>query len=545
MKVTNVHIILVCLLLGLFTYLTVGSALLESLTFDEIVHIQEGKNHLISHTFRIDTNNPPFIRELAVIPLVLGIQHLIPSSLPNMQAFPARAVIIMLGVLLGIAVYHTGTRYFGWKAGILGLCLYILEPEILAHSHYMTQDMGAALLFFLAYTYFLRVIEKPTPKRIILLSILCGLLAVTKITVVLYYIISIVLYLMVRFTRVKTSIGKHIWYMASGVFITLLIIWGTYFFNTSVIIQTGGSTDRVSVNIEQYAVAHGMPWMNGTISTLKTVRMPLGEYIEVIKNTAKRITIPVRYLFMGVWYDKPLWYFMPVNWFSKIPLPLFFLFILGLFLGLRKPKDRNITADLIIPIVAIFLVSSVSRMQPFTRYMLPVLPFIIVIAGSTMKYIRKNVLYVGISILMVWYGLGTLQVFPHFISYTNESVRLRTIAVPLFMDSNMDWGQGLITFKTYVDSVNPSSVSFSYFGRDNGAAYGLPADIPYGSYKFNEICAFHEISFPNNTGPHITAISLSNWFYCGYNLDPEYFSEKIKEYIGDSIFVFQDQSILR
>ena len=79
----------------------------------------------------------------------------------------------------------------------------------------------------------------------------------------------------------------------------------------------------------------------------------------------------------------------------------------------------------------------------------------------------------------------------------------------------------------------------SYFGRDNGNLYGLKSNFKYGSYKFEDICRFHKISKQNWNGYNITAISVSNWYYCGYYKDQKYTKEKIVNVLGDSILIFK------
>ena len=141
---------LVVILIFLFIVLSLGSARSESLTFDEIVHKEEGINALTKHTFLIDTNNPPLIRELALLPTVLGVGTLI----------PARLVIILLGALTLIAVYRFTKRYFGRTQALFALFLLALEPTFLANSHYATLDTGVTLFFFIGYMVFVRLMER-------------------------------------------------------------------------------------------------------------------------------------------------------------------------------------------------------------------------------------------------------------------------------------------------------------------------------------------------------------------------------------------------
>ena len=80
---------------------------------------------------------------------------------------------------------------------------------------------------------------------------------------------------------------------------------------------------------------------------------------------------------------------------------------------------------------------------------------------------------------------------------------------------------------TFMTGKNPGKLGFAHF-----------ASRQKGSYKFNEICAFHDINYPSNTGQTITAISLSNWYGCGYHLDQRYDNDTIKAAIGGSILIF-------
>jgi len=193
----------------------------------------------------------------------------------------------------------------------------------------------------------------------------------------------------------------------------------------------------------------------------------------------------------------------------------------------------------ILPILSVVVVSSITKMQPLVRYALPIYPFIMLIASFVVKQtggiFKKTVLFA----VCVWYAWGSVSSFPHFITYANGLSGNTHTSYLKFIDSNMDWGQSLISLKHYIDEVKPSSMHFSYFGRDNASLYGLPSDFNYGSYKFNEICAFHDVQFPQHSGPPITAISVSNLYYCGYYLDPKFTTHNIRDTVGRSILIYQ------
>jgi 4-amino-4-deoxy-L-arabinose transferase-like glycosyltransferase len=507
----RVFVLCSVIFLCIFTVLSVGSALRESLTYDEIVHIQEGKNALLKHQFLIDTNNPPLIRELAVIPMLFGG-----------STFSSRMVIVSLGVLLGVAITLITKLYLGNEVALLALFFYVFEPDILAHSHLVTQDLGAALFFFLAYFALVRLLNKTTTVGLVNLGISIGLMAASKITTLPYFVFSA--FILVVYKNAWRHAGK----LLIAIAISALIIWSTYCFKTNVIIAPSNAQGRVSQQLEKIAKNKNSHIVLTGLNFLRSTPVPLGDYIAVLKNTVVRSSKPMKYFFLGTFYDQSHWYFMIVNVLFKTPLLLIGLAIAGLF-----SRRRDIV--FYIPIFSILLVASISRMQPFVRYVLPVYPFIIIIAASAYSYCTNRLQKILFLILCLWYAFGTISTYPHFMAYANELVGSKYTS---FIDSNIDWGQSLPDMQIFVETIKPSRLQFSYFGRDDAAIYGLSSDFAYGSYKFNEICAFHDVFYRNSAGPILSAISISNWRYCGYDLDPRYSISNVKTIIGKSIFVY-------
>jgi 4-amino-4-deoxy-L-arabinose transferase-like glycosyltransferase len=524
-RLTGILVGLFCLV---FFGLSVGSALRESLTYDEIVHMQEGRNALVRHQFLIDTYNPPLVRELATLPLELGAGTLIHSSTPNIQAIPARLMIIILGLLLSFGVFLVARHYFGISIGLLAFILFIFEPNILANSHYVTLDIGGALFFFLAYMTFIRALTKPTGKNWIIFGVTAGCMAASKITSLPFFAVSAILVSIFMFG--KSTIA---WFwnkkalVVIALFITLLTLWAIYFFKWDVVVIPTVWKGRLSDRLPQTAV----------LRFLKTQPIPLGNYIAVLKNTVLYAGRSKQVFFWGRFYNNAKWYYIIVNTLVKSSIPLLILFVIGVWFGLRDKIIRRSVIILFIPVVAVLVLASTGHMLPWVRYLLPMIPFFVILAASSIRYIKRIWAILLVLLLLMLHIIGTLSFYPHFISYTNELMNRKTSYLKL-MDSNMDWGQSLLTFAEYVNRVKPSSVNFSYFGRDDGAGYGLPSNVVFGGYKEEDICAFHPITFPQNKGHSFTAISVSNWYYCGYFRDPKYFKNKIKYVVANSIFIY-------
>lgn len=521
--------------LFLFSVFSIGSALQESLTYDEVVYLEEGRAAWIHRTFDVDTYNPPLIRNLAALPFVLGADRLILSPYPNMRALPARLVIVTLSVFLLYAVFLVGKHFYGPEAGVFSLVLLAFQPMALAHSHYVTLDMGATFFFFLAYMQLVTMLKVPALKNAIFLGIFAGLMAASKLTVLVYFAVSAFFLVLAEKNRKVFAL-----WLAPVIAVALITIWSTYLFKTNVVMAPGGYAEsKVTSLVSLYARISNNKKLSEFFRFPQNIQMPLGDYIRVVKKVFARSEDNVPVFFMGSEHQGSRWYFMPTNWFFKTPLPMLILFIAALYFGWSKREMRKRLVLFGIPVLAIFFSSAWSRLRPDVRYVLPVYPFMAILAGSMIAHAENKWWKPGILILGLWLLFGSLFFYPHFLSYFNEFSGSRKQIVANFDDSNIDWGQSLISFKKFIDQEKPSGVRFSYFGRDDAAAYGLPSDFAFGGYKFNEICAFHDISYPENEGRVITAISISNWHQCGYGLDPKYAIERVKGIVGDSILIYE------
>lgn len=509
------HWLLVIGIVISFIVLSVGSAQRESLTYDEIVHAEEGLNHLQHQTFTIDPYNPPLVRELQMLPIAMGAS--------KDKLFPARLVTIFLGALLVVSVYAVTRRYFGNAVALVALFLLAFDPNVLAHSHYVTLDVGTALFFFLAYGALLWFWEGATRVRSVVFGMSLGFALASRVIVIGYIVVSAIL-LGLTGQRKLPSLK----YIGTAILISLFVVWATYFFRWEVVIAKGGSMGRVSERLKTFAISRNLTVLQSGLGFFGDRPLPLGNYLATVKNSFLRGTQKG---------GKPPWYELAVNVFLKTPVPLLLLTALAL---LRVKKGKKETKQLIIfamPILAILTVSSLGGMEPRVRYVLSVYPFFAVLAAIGIREVKGTYGKLGVGVLLLWYVVETLLQFPHFISYANELAGPREKRYQLFTDSNIDWGQSLPDMKTYIDKKKPDHVSFSYFGRDNGNDYGLVSNRAWGSYKFEDICGFHEIVLPYED-ERIVAISISNWHGCGYSQQKEFAKENIRDIVGDSILLF-------
>jgi hypothetical protein len=197
---------------------------------------------------------------------------------------------------------------------------------------------------------------------------------------------------------------------------------------------------------------------------------------------------------------------------------------------------------ILIPIFSIIFFILVSKTDLRLRYLLPAYPYLALTTslGAVKVWEKyKNIRLVSI-IFCIWFLTALFASFPHSISYTNELTKLFGKPYLVLSDSNIDWGQGLISLSVFSKKQNIGIVNLSYYGSDDPNQYG------FSGYLYENICKKNctlEKTYINKEGQQkeITAISITNWQECGFYREL-YPREKIRDIIGGSILIFLDSS---
>ena len=133
----------------------------QSLTYDEPVHIAEGLNAWRYGRFEQYNDHPPLARLWFALPLLdpkwqVEVQKL-PDSFhvtrispdPEALALRARAMNVLMGLLLAFLVWRVADKLFSRGAANFALALFAFLPSMIAHFSVATTD-GAATLFIFA-----------------------------------------------------------------------------------------------------------------------------------------------------------------------------------------------------------------------------------------------------------------------------------------------------------------------------------------------------------------------------------------------------------
>jgi hypothetical protein len=560
------HRWIVAILLAVLIALCLLSMRFNSPTSDEQNHISRGYHYLV--TGNLDLNvAPPFVNALSAIPLLFQPGITIPSyDVTHTKTYinqfaeefvwvyndaeriinGGRLAIIALSAVLGYFVFRWARELWGLGGGLLALFLYVLDPNILAHSQLVTTDLGVACLFFVS-TYFLwRFLQQRKIADLAIAGIVLGLAQATKAsallllpTFALALLIEAILmreHPLLRHWPVPARFARTPRRRAAFFFLAALLIvgccafvafWASYRFETGSLSVPGASHATVDS-----VVAHpGLRQL--AYRVIEWVRVPFPTYFRGLGWLKRYAQRGAPAFLMGQQSEKGWWYYFLVAFAIKTPIPVLILFGTALLLGVFGKRDTSKREYLLyLPIALFFLATFLSFLNIGYRHILPVLPFVFVSAGRVLAGRTKRGLGLAIAALCIWHAAGSFSMYPHYLAYFNELGGGPDNGYHYLVDSNLDWGQDLKNLKVYMDEHGLQEVYLAYFGSAHTDYYGIKA-LPLPSEK------------PADLGERPAAVYAISATYLqgGYLGDPGAFSW-LRSYepfvkIGYSIFLYR------
>lgn len=241
----------------------------------------------------------------------------------------------------------------------------------------------------------------------------------------------------------------------------------------------------------------------------------------------------------------------------KTPLPTLGFIITALVLCLRRRAERRWLVIFVLgPAGLYFLAASMSHLNIGLRHLLPVYPFLYVLAGSLTLELnrwRRTTWAVAMLAAAGMIAVSSRVVFfpahgriwqfvaPHYLAYFNELAGGPANGFKALVDSNLDWGQDLKNLKRWLDAHDiKDPICLCYFGMADPGYYQITYYNMPGGYIFEP-----EQDFEWLRPGGLLAVSATN-------LQGVYFSPadrqalkqvlahcRLVEVIGDSIFVYQ------
>jgi 4-amino-4-deoxy-L-arabinose transferase-like glycosyltransferase len=520
----------VLLLLGMFLF-QFTSARTESQTVDEGAHLASGFSYWKTGDFRLNPEHPPLLKLIASVPLLfLNIQP--PLNHPSWDvrdewAFArellyhntidgdtillwGRIPMMMLALLLGILLLLWSKTLWGKAGALLSLVVFVFDPTIIAHSRYVTTDVGVTLGIFATVFFFGRYLDRPSRKRWWPVAICFGLANVAKFSATFLWLLLPILWALrfiVSDDRIQYSVHRAFQFFLSLVLSTLVIVFLVYGLELKPPLADPEFSDIYqSEQIWKPEIASQQPGLARLVLQMTNPDTPVGSFF---RTSFASVPLPAYTYFRGlssvVWHNywghssyllgdfrvQGWWYYFPVAFLVKTPLATLLLVCLSfLYLG-RLFVDRwrtfryakrslahrlleNIRSVdfhyylLAIPPVLYFAISCTSRINLGVRHLLPIYPFLFVLLGCLATVRFRRLLVAWRLILCVFLAsliTSSLLAYPYYLSYFSELVGGPAQGARYLVDSNLDWGQELRRLGAYVRTNNIPFVYITYFGQ--------------------------------------------------------------------------------
>jgi 4-amino-4-deoxy-L-arabinose transferase-like glycosyltransferase len=363
------HLIAAALLLIVFLAQVLLASPANSAALDEEYHFATGYAYLRTGDPRLSTEHPPLVNVWNALPLLLldpklPLDHAAWQNSMTVdfgdaflwQANPDRAVpivlisrlpIAMLGVLLGAVIFRWATSLFGVKAGLLALTLFAFDPGLIAQARLSTTDLGLALMVTLAMWRMWKWLESPSWRNVMLVGVFSGAAITTKFTGVMLaplFLLTLLLYPVKSGHRYWRTILVRAGQLVIAGIIALLCVW----------------------------IVYGLEIKDG---------LPAATYWRGLIKIFTEYSQGIPTFLFGQVSRTGWWYYFPVAFALKTPLPTLILFVTGFIRIFWRRRARRSAAAWAPPVILMGFV----LMSPLAigyRHILPVLPFVILVGGG-------------------------------------------------------------------------------------------------------------------------------------------------------------------
>jgi hypothetical protein len=512
--------------------LMLGPAKQDSAITDELAHIPAGYSYVKFLDYRLNPEHPPLVKALSAIPLLFLSNINFPTNSDAWQnqinsqwdignkflyesgndadkiifysrLFPMLLMLILIGL-----TYFAASELLGKWWSLLPAALVAFSPNFLAHGHYVATDIGSSLGFLMGIYFFLKSINNPSKKNIIIAGLAFGIAELLKFSTVLlaplFIAIVAIIFLEKIIKEIKSpvvenkfeKIFKYFWKDFGRLILIFtiggLLIYAVYFiftFNypiekqysdTVSILQSFGN--RFLANLD-LAMVHS------------PILRPLGQYFLGILMVLQRSSGGNTYYFLNQVKGAGTWYYFPLVFLMKETLPALIIIFFAIFTGIYEAiKDtikgkravKNSFIELLTTnfselcifafVVGYWIYSMRSNLNIGFRHIMPTLPFIYILSAQMLKKwfsaapqnisnsfteklsstINKifslGIKFLLLAILLIWLIAGAFISRPFYLSRFNEIFGGTYGGYQYVTDSNFDWGQDLKRLKEWIDN---------------------------------------------------------------------------------------------
>jgi hypothetical protein len=418
---------------------------------DEPAHLAAGFEWL-SGSYIIDASHPPLARILGALPLWLADyplpreKDMVPFGnelLYHGDRYVKTLARARMGNLLLLAAAIVATaewarRAFSKNVAILAAALLTALPPVLGHAGLLTTDLAPLAAIPLA----LLALETRRPVAIGL-ALAFGLLS--KFSFLVFFLPCALIVLAAH--RIRPTAKQ----LAIAIGIAFLVTWAGYRFDFRTARAYGGDH---AVHI--FGVAAPEPLHDFARWTAEHVPLPAPAFATGFGMVQSHNKGGHKAFLLGEVRIHGWWYYFPVVFFYKTPIPFLLLTLWGALLL----RDRVRLAYLLCA-AAIMAVSMTSGINIGLRHILPIYAPLAIIAafGVTEAWRRAHDTFgrVALAALLGWLFIGVAIDHPDYLAWFNEAARPSPQRITV--DSNLDWGQDTLRLERAIRELHIESLS--------------------------------------------------------------------------------------
>jgi len=444
--------------------------------------------------------------------------------------FLARLPTLFLPLLMAaLAARWSGRLTRRRWAALLAILFVALDPNILASGRLATTDLGLAAFSLLAAYTLWSFLKNPSWPNVIIAGAALGLLQNTKFTALLF----IPLFALVVLIWLAQSWRAN--YRAASAGLIKSFPWPSLTMILIVYPLTAVFTLWAANGFNIGTLPADLPIM----PFLSGMTLPLANHLEQLLDIGGRLQVSTPSFLLGQYSDSGWWYYFPVAFMLKTPLPTLILIISGVVVYLlcllrRRTACPSLleSAALLIPSLGFFAIAMTNDINLGYRHILPPLSFLIIFSVTAVALAirrRDSNAKITLSLLPVfllscWLILANLLIYPDYLAYFNLLAGGADGGWRSLVDSNLDWGQDINDLAPWMAENGVDEVWLSYFGEARPEYYGIqyrgldsypprlmnPDARPF--YGPNPAPGIYAISATNLQGVHFADHGEFAWF---------------------------------
>jgi len=467
----------------------------SSQTSDEAAHLAAGYSYLTAVDFRLNPEHPPLIKEIAALPLLplglsfpwgplweqaeewnIGRLFVHENRLTNDTILLfGRLPMLALSLVLGWYLFRWARTLFGARGALLALSLYVLDPNVVAHSCLVTTDLGVTLFMYLTVYALWLWSRDPSPGRLALCGLALGGAFASKFTSL--WLLPILAALAVALLLLRAPLPPRPWRKGAGV--------------------TPATLARRALALTLAGL--GTAAVAFLVVAVSYAGSGLGAYVVGLQRGLMHSGIGHMAYLNGEYSDSGWWYYFLYAYAVKTPIGTLVIVAATLAALLRGGRLRlKDELFLWIPIVAVVAITCVWRVNIGLRHLMPIYPFLYIAAGRLVRRSPTAPAPAGpasggtrswrafavqglAAACVAWNVVEAGLITPYQLAYFNELVGGPRNGHLHLLDSNLDWGQSSKALRRFMTAESLPVIYCAYSGNSDPAYYGVSYQYTPGS----------------------------------------------------------------